>query len=230
MTAVDRSVPRVFETNNVSLAVRLQELGWQLFEVLAAPPSAGGSTFVLNWRREWPPRVEQPQRPVEDDPLAPVDPGGVRVGIEEIEAFLVDASQRGERDRLPAPADPAKGGADGIFEVVGPTGVVHYTPDDFEEIFTTTDGHEAARHVDLGWLLLDEVVHRGGFKSSLDSVFRRMAGRVLERRQRSATSGREGRDDLRPGLPQEGRHGGTTAGVLKRDRARGRSKKGLHRV
>ena len=88
-----RLVPRVFETNDVGLAVRLQERGWQLFEVLKAPPAAGGSTFVMRWTREWPPRIAPPPRPEEESPRKPVDPGGVRVGIEEIEAFLAETAE-----------------------------------------------------------------------------------------------------------------------------------------
>jgi hypothetical protein len=85
---MDRRVAHVFGTNNVGLAVRLQELGWQLAEVLAAPPAAGGSTFVLRWTREWPPGAGQHLAPWADGPREPADPGGVRVGIEEIEEFL----------------------------------------------------------------------------------------------------------------------------------------------
>ncbi len=54
------------------------------------------------------------------------------------------------------------GGEDGRFQVLVETGkTVWYTPDDFDEIFTTTDEHEAGRHVGIGWLLLDEVVGPG---------------------------------------------------------------------
>jgi hypothetical protein len=54
--------------------------------------------------------------------------------------------------------DPLKGGADGVFDVLGADGgLVRYTPDDFDEIWTTTDEHEAGHHVSLGWLLLDEI-------------------------------------------------------------------------
>jgi len=49
-----------------------------------------------------------------------------------------------------SPADPAPGGADGVFEVLGDDGkLVRCTADDFDEIFTTTDAHEAGRHVKL---------------------------------------------------------------------------------
>lgn len=79
-----------------------------------------------------------------------------------------------------SPAEPAAGGADGVFEVLGDDGkVVRYTPDDFDEIFTTTDEHEAGRRVKLGWILLDEVVGREGGKPGLDTFLRRVAGRVL---------------------------------------------------
>ena len=63
------------------------------------------------------------------------------------------------RRHVPAPEE---GGADGRFDVIGEDGkVVSYLPDDFDEIFTTTDEREAGRHVTLGWLLLDEVVRKG---------------------------------------------------------------------
>ncbi len=94
MRVMDRALPRVFETNDVALAVRLQSRGWQLSEVLAAPPAAGGSTFVMRWTREWPPRVEGASPPCEDDPRAPLSPDGVRLGIEDIEAFLAEAAKR----------------------------------------------------------------------------------------------------------------------------------------
>jgi hypothetical protein len=58
--------------------------------------------------------------------------------------------------------DPLTGGADGFFDVLDAGGhLVRYTPDDFDEIWTTTDEREAGRHVSLGWILLDEVVGRG---------------------------------------------------------------------
>jgi len=79
-----------------------------------------------------------------------------------------------------SPADPASGGADGGFEVLGDDGaLVRYTADDFAEVFTTTDEHEAGRHVRLGWILLDERVGREGGKPALDTFWRRAAGRVL---------------------------------------------------
>ena len=55
--------------------------------------------------------------------------------------------------------DPLAGGADGFFDVLDDDGrLVRYVPDDFDEIWTTTDVHEAGHHVSIGWLLLDEVV------------------------------------------------------------------------
>ena len=79
-----------------------------------------------------------------------------------------------------AAGDIARGGADGVFEVLDADGkLVSYTPEDFDEIFSTTDEHEAGRHVKLGWLLLDEVVGHEGGKPALDTFWRRVAGRVL---------------------------------------------------
>jgi hypothetical protein len=74
----------------------------------------------------------------------------------------------------------AAGVADGVFEVLGDDGaLVRYAIHDFDEIFTTTDEHEAGRHVKLGWILLDERVGREGGKPALDAFLRRAAGRVL---------------------------------------------------
>ena len=79
-----------------------------------------------------------------------------------------------------AAADVVDGGPDGVFEVLGDDGkLVAYTAADFDEIFTTTDEHEAGRHVKLGWILLDEVLGREGGKPALDTCWRRVAGRVL---------------------------------------------------
>ena len=59
-------------------------------------------------------------------------------------------------------SDPLTGGADGFFDVLDDDGrLVRYTPDDFDEIWTTTDEHEAGHHVSIGWILLDEVVGAG---------------------------------------------------------------------
>jgi len=72
------------------------------------------------------------------------------------------------------------GGADGVFEVLGDEGtLVRYATNAFDEIFTTTDEHEAGRHVKLGWILLDEVLGREGGKPALDTFWRRVAGRGL---------------------------------------------------
>ena len=68
---------------------------------------------------------------------------------------------------------PAQGGADGRFQVVGDDGKpVFYLPDDFDEIYTTTDEHEAGRHVKIGWLLLDEVVGPGEGPGEIEIVQR----------------------------------------------------------
>ena len=79
-----------------------------------------------------------------------------------------------------AAADVAGGGPVGVFEAPDDDGrPERYRPTDFDEIFTTTDEHEAGRHVGLGWMLLDEVVGREGGKPALDTFWRRVAGRVL---------------------------------------------------
>ena len=80
------------------------------------------------------------------------------------------------------PENVAAGGADGAFEVVDAAGNrVRYTPADFDEIFTTSEAREMHRHVEIGWLLLDEWVGRdpGRSASWIDTGLRRSAGRVL---------------------------------------------------
>jgi len=80
------------------------------------------------------------------------------------------------------PENVAAGGADGAFEVVNAAGSrVRFTPHDFDEIFTTTEAREMRKHVDIGWLLLDEWVGRdpGRSASWIDTGLRRSAGRVL---------------------------------------------------
>ena len=65
--------------------------------------------------------------------------------------------------------DPFTGGADGFFDVLDDDGrLVRYTPDDFDEIWTTTDEHEAGHHVSIGWILLDEVVGVGDGPGELE--------------------------------------------------------------
>jgi hypothetical protein len=72
------------------------------------------------------------------------------------------------RHRQPAGV-PLAGGADGCFDVLGPDGrLVRYVPDDFDEIWTTTDEHEAGRHVAIGWVLLDEVTGPGAGAGELE--------------------------------------------------------------
>ena len=60
----------------------------------------------------------------------------------------------------PGAGDPLTGGSDGAFEVVDADGNARrYVPDDFDEIWTTTDEEEMRHHVRIGWLLLDEALH-----------------------------------------------------------------------
>jgi hypothetical protein len=80
------------------------------------------------------------------------------------------------------PENVAAGGPDSAFEVIDAAGKrLSYTATDFDEIFTTTESREMRRHVDIGWLLLDEWVGRdpGRTASWIDTGFRRSAGRVL---------------------------------------------------
>ncbi len=66
-------------------------------------------------------------------------------------------------------ADPVGGVADGHFDVLDEDGrLVRYTPDDFEEIWTTADEREAGHHVSIGWILLDEVVGAGDGPGELE--------------------------------------------------------------
>ena len=86
------------------------------------------------------------------------------------------------RKRHDEPENAAAGGSDGAFDVVDDAGKrLRYAPADFDEIFTTSDPREMRRHVDIGWLLLDEWVGRdpGRTASWVDTGFRRAAGRVL---------------------------------------------------
>ena len=65
--------------------------------------------------------------------------------------------------------DPLTGGADGFFDVLDDDGrLVRYTPDDFDEIWTTAEEHEAGHHVSIGWILLDEVTGPGSGKGELE--------------------------------------------------------------
>ena len=65
--------------------------------------------------------------------------------------------------------DPLTGGADGFFDVLDDDGrLVRYTPDDFDEIWTTIDEHQAAHHVSIGWILLDEIVGPGSGPGSVE--------------------------------------------------------------
>jgi len=83
-------------------------------------------------------------------------------------------------EQLERAGDAEVGAAGSAFEVLGEDGqLVRYAADDFDEVFTTTDEHEARRHVRLGWILLDERVGREGGKPALDAFLRRAAGRVL---------------------------------------------------
>lgn len=60
------------------------------------------------------------------------------------------------------PAD-AGAAAHEVFDLLNDDGrLVRYTSDDFDEIWATTDGREAGRHVSIGWLLLDEVTAAPG--------------------------------------------------------------------
>jgi hypothetical protein len=86
------------------------------------------------------------------------------------------------RKRHDEPENVAGGGPDGAFDVVDTAGNrVRYAAADFDEIFTTSEAREMRRHVEIGWLLLDEWVgHDPGRRASwVDNSYRRMAGRVL---------------------------------------------------
>jgi hypothetical protein len=75
-----------------------------------------------------------------------------------------------DRFRRPGPAgDPITGGADGCFDVLDAGGrLVRYVPDDFDEVWTTTDEHEAGQHVRIGWILLDELTGPGSGTGELE--------------------------------------------------------------
>jgi len=89
------------------------------------------------------------------------------------------------------PGNAAGGGADAAFDVVDAAGKrVRYRSDDFDEIFTTTEAPEMRRHVDIGWLLLDEWVGRdpGRRASWIDTGLRRGAGAATRAAPASARS------------------------------------------
>jgi len=84
-----------------------------------------------------------------------------------------------EKDGVDQAAD---GEWDGTLETVDGNGDrVRYVRADFDEIYMTTEAREMRRHVELGWLLVDERVGRvpGKAASWVDTAFRRSAGRVL---------------------------------------------------
>ncbi len=88
----------------------------------------------------------------------------------------------GRKDNEHDTHDPARDGADSTFDTFDSDGNrVRYTPDDFDEILTTSEAHEMRRLIGLGWLLLDEQVSTdpGRRSSWIDTAFRRSAGRVL---------------------------------------------------
>jgi hypothetical protein len=71
--------------------------------------------------------------------------------------------------RTPPESDPLTDAADGFFDVLDDHGrPVRYTPDDFDEIWTTTDEHDAGHHVSIGWILLDEIVGAGDGPGELE--------------------------------------------------------------
>jgi hypothetical protein len=101
--------------------------------------------------------------------------------------------------------DPLAGGADGCFDVLDAGGhLVRYLPDDFDEIWTTTDEHEAGHHVSIGWLLLDEVVGPGSGPGHVEiqqrAVFTGGAQPLRAQRPCRCRAGR--RHDVHPRLPQ----------------------------
>jgi len=53
----------VFETESAEVMERFRETGWVVLEQMAAPPSAGGVTFVLGWIDPDPVRYPEGHRP-----------------------------------------------------------------------------------------------------------------------------------------------------------------------
>ena len=68
------------------------------------------------------------------------------------------------------------------FEVVDVDGnALRFVAADFDEMFETDDEAEMRRHLELGWVVLDEGRERGTAPRGewLDALLRRGAGRVL---------------------------------------------------
>ncbi len=128
------------------------------------------------------------------------------------------------------PGDPLTGGADGFFDVLDGDGrLVRYAPDDFDEIWTTTDEREAGHHVTIGWILLDEVVGAGDGPGHTESRQKPVytggepgaigGGRLAAQRPRGGRSRR--RHDLCPRPPEGWAHRFASADARRRRHERG---------
>lgn len=51
----ERRVREVYETTSPEEVEAYEQLGWVVVEEMAAPPAAGGVTYVLGWTGESPP-------------------------------------------------------------------------------------------------------------------------------------------------------------------------------
>lgn len=53
----------VFETESAEVMERFREAGWVVLKEMAAPPAAGGVTFVLGWTDADPVRYPEGRQP-----------------------------------------------------------------------------------------------------------------------------------------------------------------------
>jgi len=76
---------------------------------------------------------------------------------------------------MPTAEELAAGGADGVFTLLDADGhPVSYAPEEFEEIMVTVDAKQARGRLEMGWLLLDEVVGPGKGRGGQDIVVSRV--------------------------------------------------------
>ena len=77
---------------------------------------------------------------------------------------MARSDEPGEGSRPPGSDDAGR-----VFDVVDVQGNTRrFTAEDFDEFWTTSDEHEARRHVALGWQLIDETVGPGQGRGGLE--------------------------------------------------------------
>ncbi|HMK92357.1 MAG TPA: hypothetical protein VK576_05105 [Thermoleophilia bacterium] len=79
------------------------------------------------------------------------------------------------KHKMPTAEELAAGGPDGRFAILDDHGhLVEYVPDDFDEIVVTADKKLAMGRLEMGWLLLDEVVGPGQGQGSSEIAVSRV--------------------------------------------------------